>query len=44
MNKLIDFGPLMVVLITFALFLAALFTNRISHEIFLEAGVFLSIS
>ena len=41
MNKQMDFGSLMVALITFALFLAALFAKGINHDLFLEAGVFL---
>jgi hypothetical protein len=41
MNKYMDFGSLMVALITLALFLAALFTKGLSHDLFLEAGVFL---
>jgi hypothetical protein len=41
MNKHMDFGSLMVALITLALFLAALFTKGINHDLFLEAGVFL---
>jgi hypothetical protein len=32
---------LAVILITFALFLAVLFTKGISHDLFLESGVFL---
>jgi hypothetical protein len=41
MNKHMDFGSLIVALITLALFLAALFTKGVSHDLFLEAGVFL---
>lgn len=41
MNKHMDFGSLMVAIITFVLFLAALFTKGVSHDLFLEAGIFL---
>jgi predicted acyltransferase len=41
MNKHIDFGSFIVALITLALFVAALFTKGLSHDLFLEAGVFL---
>lgn len=36
-----DMGALLVILITFFLFLAALFTQGAIHDLFLEAGVFL---
>jgi hypothetical protein len=41
MNKHIDFGSFIVALITLVLFVAALFTKGLSHDLFLEAGVFL---
>ena len=41
MNKSIDRGSLLVATITLGLFIAALFTKGLSHDLFLEAGVFL---
>ncbi len=41
MGKHMDAGSLVIALITFALFVAALFTKGFSHDLFLEAGVFL---
>jgi hypothetical protein len=41
MNKFIDRGSLLVAAITLGLFIAALFTKGVSHDLFLEAGVFL---
>jgi hypothetical protein len=41
MNKHIDAGSLVIALITLVLFVAALFSKGISHDLFLEAGVFL---
>jgi hypothetical protein len=41
MRKHIDGGSLVVVGITFALFAVALFVKGFSHEMLLEAGVFL---
>lgn len=41
MNKSIDRGSLLVAAITLGLFIAALFTKGLSHDLFLEAGVFL---
>ena len=41
MNRQMDFGSLIVALITLALFVAALFAKGLSHDLFLEAGVFL---
>ena len=41
MNESIDRGSLLVAAITLGLFIAALFTKGISHDLFLEAGVFL---
>ena len=41
MHKHIDAWSLIVALITLALFVAALFAKGLSHDLFLEAGVFL---
>jgi hypothetical protein len=41
MNKYMDRGSFIVAVITLVLFLAALFSKGISHDIFLETGVFL---
>ncbi len=41
MNRHIDRGSLIIALITLGLFLAALFTKGLTHDLFLEAGVFL---
>ena len=41
MNKSIDRGSLLVAAITLGLFIAALFTKGLSHDLFLEAAVFL---
>jgi hypothetical protein len=41
MNKHLDLGSFIVALITLVLFIAALFTKGLSHDLFLEAGVFL---
>ena len=41
MYKYFDAGSLMVILITFVLFVLALFTQGFTHDLFLEAGVFL---
>ena len=41
MNKYMDRGSLIVAVITLVLFIAALFTKGISHDLFLETGVFL---
>lgn len=41
MIKHMDSGSLVIALITLALFLAALFTKGLTHDLFLEAGVFL---
>ena len=41
MNRFIDRRSLLVPVITLGLFIAALFTKEISHDLFLEAGVFL---
>ena len=36
-----DFGTLSVMVITLVLFIAALFTKGVTHDLFVEAGVFL---
>jgi hypothetical protein len=41
MNEHFDTGSLVVIVITFALFVAALFTKGFTHDLLLEAGVFL---
>ena len=41
MYKYFDAGSLIVILITFVLFVLALFTQGFTHDLFLEAGVFL---
>jgi len=41
MNRYIDRGSLAVMAITLVLFIAALFTKGLTHDLFLEAGVFL---
>ena len=41
MNKYMDRGSFVVAVITLVLFIAALFAQGISHDIFLETGVFL---
>ena len=41
MTRYIDRGSLVVALITVVLFLAALFVKGLTHDLFLEAGVFL---
>jgi hypothetical protein len=41
MNRHIDIGSFIVALITLGLFIAALFTKGLTHDLFLEAGVFL---
>jgi hypothetical protein len=41
MNKHLDLESFIVALITLVLFIAALFTKGLSHDLFLEAGVFL---
>ena len=41
MNKYFDAGSISVIVITFLLFLIALFTKGLTHDIFLEAGVLL---
>jgi hypothetical protein len=41
MDNHIDSGSLVVAVITLILFVAALFTKGLTHDLFLEAGVFL---
>lgn len=41
MTKYIDAGSLVVAVLTLVLFVAALFAKGLSHDMFLEAGVFL---
>lgn len=41
MHKHFDMGSLAVIAITFVLFVAALFTKGLTHDMLLEAGVFL---
>lgn len=41
MNKHMDFASFVVALITLVLFIAALFFKGLTHDLFLEAGVFL---
>jgi hypothetical protein len=40
-QKYFDPGSFIVIMITFILFIAALFTKGFTHDLFLEAGVFL---
>lgn len=37
----IDIGSLMVIIVTFVLFVAAIFFKGMTHDLLLEAGVFL---
>ena len=41
MNEHFDLGSLSVIVTTFVLFVAALFTTGFTHDLLLEAGVFL---
>jgi len=41
MKKHFDTGSMIVIIITFVLFSAALFTKGLTHDLFLEIGVFL---
>jgi len=41
MNKHLDPGSLIVALVTLLLFVIALFTKGLTHDLFLEAGIFL---
>lgn len=40
-HKLVDIGSLITIVITLALFIAALFVKGLTHDLLLEAGVFL---
>ena len=40
-KKYLDIGSLVVIIITLILFVVALFTKGLTHEILLEAGIFL---
>ena len=40
-RKYFDLGSLTVIIVTFVLFAAALFSKGLTHDIFLEVGVFL---
>jgi hypothetical protein len=41
MGAYFDTGSLIVIIVTFVLFIVALFTKGFTHDILLEAGVFL---
>ncbi len=41
LKKYFDAGTMIVLIITLLLFIAALFTKGFTHDLFLEAGVFL---
>ena len=41
MKKHFDVGSMMVIIVTFVLFTMALFTKGFTHDLLLEAGVFL---
>jgi hypothetical protein len=41
MRRYLDLGSVLVIVITFALFVIALFMKGLSHDLLLEAGVFL---
>ena len=41
MNKFLDVGSWIVALLTLGLFIAVLFVKGLTHDLFLEAGVFL---
>jgi hypothetical protein len=41
MKRYLDFGSQLTVVLTFILFMAALFTTGFTHDLLLEAGVFL---
>lgn len=41
MKKYIDFGSVIVMIITFILFFIALFIKGFTHDLLLEAGIFL---
>ena len=41
LKKYFDAGTMIVLIVTLLLFIAALFTKGFTHDLFLEAGVFL---
>jgi hypothetical protein len=41
MREHFDLGSLLVIAVTFALFVTALFTRGLTHDLLLEAGVFI---
>ena len=41
MGKHFDIGSMIVIIVTFILFITALFTKGLTHDLLLEAGVFL---
>ena len=41
MHALVDFGTLATIILTLVLFIAALFVKGFTHDLLLEAGVFL---
>jgi hypothetical protein len=41
MGKHFDIGSMIVIVVTFILFIAALFSKGFTHDLLLEAGVFL---
>jgi len=41
MHALVDFGTLATIFLTLVLFIAALFVKGLTHDLLLEAGVFL---
>jgi hypothetical protein len=41
MKKHFDFGTIIIIALTFVLFVAALFTTGFTHDLLLEAGVLL---
>ena len=41
MHALVDFGTLATIILTLGLFIAALFVKGLTHDLLLEAGVFL---
>ncbi len=40
-SKFLDFGSMVIIVLTLVLFLVALFVKGFTHELLLEAGVFL---
>jgi len=41
MREHLDFGSLLLIAITFLLFVSALFTKGLTHDLLLETGIFL---